>query len=99
MFGGWESWTCAQLFGAEDGGNWYWDPDAETVVHTKTDVPLNLAFDTQDLKKLTGKFSEVYYIDFPMNPYHKNDVLKKYPAKDSFSESFMRWKIDVYRLK
>lgn len=99
MFGGWESYTCAQLFGVMDETGWYWDPEAGTVVRYETDVPLNLAFDSDDLDPLMKKYSEVYYIDFPFNRYHENDVLKDHPAKDSFSESHLRWKIDVYRLK
>ncbi len=99
MFAGWPEYTCDQLFGVMDATGWYWDPDENTVVRYETDCPMCLAFDSDDLTPLMRQYAHVYYLDVPFNPYHENDVLQRFPAKDSFSESFMRWKIDVYRLK
>lgn len=99
VFGGWDSWTSAQIFGNSDYSHLYWDQSLNTIVSYETDIPLNLAFDSNNLADYMDHYSQVYYIEFPFNQYHQNTVLVDWPAINHFDVSHMRWEISVYQLK
>lgn len=98
-FAGWIEYTCGQLFGTMDSSGWFWDADYSTVVRYDTGIPMNFVIDDADIDIYKEQYEEIYYLDFPFNEYHQNDILEKYLPVRSIEEEIHGWKITVHQLK
>lgn len=95
-FGGWLENTAAQLFGVMSREGYWWDPNRKTITRKETSVPLNFCSD-EELEQINN-YNEIYYIEFPFNPFHKSHVLDEYKTYIESEVCSGRWKIRVYKI-
>lgn len=96
-FGGWMENTTGQLFGVMSRDGYRWDANKGTVTRQELGVPLNLSID--EIPCETSNYEEVYYFEFPFNPYHENDILEKYTVLSEQEACYGKWKMKLYKVK